>query len=496
MRNRMMLSTIAPTMGWLVTGCFEPAPGQPTATDLVSARALIENGGIPHPESISIDRFLAEHFIANDMGDSAQDVAMKVSTAWHRDFDSITPNATIQVTYGAAIETGEFQRGPLNLGLVIDRSRMMNDPVDLRTGTTRFDLVRIALDRLLAQLTTDDFVSIVAFNDASEVLVEAVRGTNIAAIKGATDVLVPQGGVNLTEGLRRGFQTVAKHSRPQRLDRVLLFTDAGLHGMRTPQLGGFFGVMRQYAVTNIGTTMFGIGSSIRDDLRRSIAEIRGGTSAAFGNFDQLAKTIDEEFDFLVAPVAYDMTITLNIPFEFDVVEVHGLSATPPFGRNLVLRAPTLFLTPGQDNGLVLLRLRAGSLASFSQPTTVGTATLNYTTAFGVSQTSGVTPASLPAGQNPAADPSYFQNDEVRRGVLVLNTALTIRRACEDLYRTGALTFDSASRNAAISRIGEFLDYFDELSAGLPDQLTPDSRSLSQERALMVKLRSNLRGSGN
>lgn len=492
--RRLHFSAIAILLASSISGCGFPVgatPGGPQ--DIASARLTIERGGVPDPESITVDGFLSEHVIFIDSRTDALGIHIGVDTAWHRDFDALTPQATIQIGFGTNIDPDTFERGTLNLGLVIDRSGSMNDPIDNRTRTTKFDAVKIAVDRMLAQLTPQDQVSIVVFNEQSQTLLEAAPGNDIAAIKGALDLVVPEGDTNLAAGLRRGFQTVARHRSAGRLDRVLVFTDAQLYGRNTDRLDAFLDVMREYARDNIGATVFGVGSEFGDDVALEISQIRGGNAFFLSDFERIVAVFDEEFDFLVAPVAYDVTLTVDVPFEFDVVDVQGLPAEKPFGHLLRLTAPTLFLSPRQGGGGAFVRMRAGALVNLDEPNTIGTVTLTYTTTNGDRVGSDPILATLPAGLDPSATPGYFKTEGVQRGILLLNTVLTLKAACEDVYRFGFLSLDSASRAIAITRITDFLDYFDSLAAGLDDRVSPISRSLSEERALLVQLRTNLGG---
>lgn len=493
--RRIRFAAVSILLAALFAGCAFLAPGITPGgqEDIASARLTIERGGVPHPDSITVDGFLSEHVIFMDTRTDAEGIFIGVETAWHRDFNALTPQATMQIGFGTNIDPNTFDRGTLNLGLVIDRSGSMNDPIDDRTGTTKFDAVQIAVDRMLAQLTPQDLVSIVVFNEQSQVLLETAQGNDIAAIKGALDRVVPEGDTNLAAGLRRGFQTVARHSAAGRLDRVLVFTDAQLYGRNAARLKDFLDVMREYAEDNIGTTVFGVGSEFGDDVALEIAQIRGGNSFFLSDFERIVDVFDEEFDFLVAPVAYDVTLTVNVPFEFDVVDVHGLPAQEPFGHVLRLTAPTLFSSPRQGGGAAFVRSRAGALVDLDVPNSIGNVTLTYTTTDGDRVGSDALIATLPAGVDPDAEPNYFETPGVERGVLLLNTVLTLKAACEDVYEFGFLSSDRASRTRAITRINEFLDYFDALAIGLEDRASPLSRSLSEERALLVQLRANLGG---
>ncbi len=493
--RRIQFAAIPILLAATIAGCGFVGPGVTPGgqEDIASARLTIERGGVPHPDSITVDGFLSEHVVFMNTRTDAEGIFIGVETAWHRDFNALTPQATMQIGFGINIDPDTFERGNLNLGLVIDRSGSMNESIDNRTGTTKFDAVKIAVDRMLAQLTPLDQVSIVVFNEQSQTLLEAAQGTDIAAIKGALDRVVPKGNTNLAAGLRRGFQTVARHRTAGRLDRVLVFTDAQLYGRNVERLEDFLDVMREYAKDNIGATVFGVGSEFGDDVALEISQIRGGNSFFLSDFERIVDVFDEEFEFLVAPVAYDVTLTVNVPFEFDVVDVHGLPAEEPFGHVLRLTAPTLFLSPRQGGGAAFVRSRAGSLVNLDIPNSVGNVTLTYTTTDGDRVGSDALVATLPAGVEPDADPSYFETQGVQRGVLLLNTVLTLKAACEDVYPFGFLSSDRASRARAITRITEFLDYFDALAAGLEDRLLPISRSLSEERALLVQLRANLGG---
>ena len=135
-----------------------------------SARTIIQSGGVPEPDSITVEGFLSEHDISVEMPEDAGALFATVSAGCNDDFDAFTLLATVQVGLGTNLDGSTFQRRPLNLGIVIDISGSMGKEIDSRTGTTKLGAVRIAIDRLLAQLTADDLVSIVGFSDLARTL--------------------------------------------------------------------------------------------------------------------------------------------------------------------------------------------------------------------------------------------------------------------------------------------------------------------------------------
>ena len=494
------LAFVGASIGALLWGCaammFSPGVGVTPGgqEDIASARSVIEQGGVPNPESITVEGFLSEHAIPIEQPADAGLVYAAASAAWNRDFDAFTPLVTVQLGFGTTIDRETFHRSDLNLGLVIDRSGSMGDLIDQRSETTKLDAVKIAVDRLLAQLTPDDRVSIVTFNSEPQTRLEAANGNDIAAIKSALDEVVADGGTDLADGLKRGLQVVARNSSAGRSDRVILFTDAQLRLRNEEHVRRFLQTMRDYANDEIGTTVFGVGADFGHEVAYDISQVRGGNYFFLSDYDRIVSVFDQEFDFLVTPVAYDVTLSVSVPFEFDVVGVYGLPAEEPFGHSLRLTIPTLFLSTREGGGSVFVRTRAGALVDFQEANSAATIGLAYTTVDGARMTQPTIATALPAELDPDAMTSYFENDATKRGVLLLNTALTLRSVCEDVYWGGYYYYyDSEAQSRAITRLTEFLDYFDALAAGLEDQVSTGSRSLSQERALVEKLLSNLQG---
>lgn len=495
MRQSQVLLLFSGGVAALLWGCSFVSSGvSPDGQeDIASARQVIERGGIPDPNAITVEGFLSEHVVPVEGSPGAADVYLATTEAWHRDFDALTPQATVQVGFGTNINVGEFSRSLLNLGLVIDRSSSMAGAIDDRRGTTKLEAVKIAVDRMLGQLTGEDRVSIAIFNDQVETLIEAVPGTDISTIKGALDLIEVRGPTDLATGLERGLELVSRNRSEGRLDRVMVFTDARLYGPGIPGLEEFLGVMRSYADENVGTTLFGVGTDVGDDVAYEISQIRGGNYYFLGDYERIVSVFDDEFDFLVAPVAYDITLEIDVPFEFDVVDVYGLPAEPPFGHSLQLTVPTLFLGPSQSGSAVFVRLRAGSLVNLDEPNILATVKLTYTSADGSQMARGPKVETLPAGLDSNAEPPYFKTQGAQRSILLLNTVLTLKSICEEFYQNGIFYLDREIRENAAARINEFLLYFDAQAAGLEDRLSPDSRSLSEERELLVQLRDNLGG---
>lgn len=466
---------------------FDPGVTTGGTKDMAYARQIIEDGDIPDPDAVTVEGLLSEHDIPVEEPPAAPILYSTVTTAWNQDFETILPLATVAVGLGTTINAGEFTRQPQNLCLVIDRSGSMNDAIDARTGTSKLAAVKIAVDRLLANLTDNDRVSIVSFNDAARVDLSPTSGTNVAAIKDALDQIDADGSTNLHNGLARGYRLLDEHPAAGTLDRLLVFTDA-LPTYGPGSTEAFLDLMEDYAAEDIGATVFGVGLDFGEELAQDIAQVRGGNFFYLNDFDRIVSVFDEEFDYLVTPIAYDVELRATIEYAWDVHDVYGLPGVDELGHVLELNVPTLFFSTRQGGGAILIRLRAGSMVNFEEPAAIGTVQFSYQSAEG-NVTTITNPIELPAGLSEDGSQSFFPTPASQRGVLLLNTALTLKAACTDAYLRWY--WDDADYSRAAERLTEFLPYFDGLAEGLDDRTSENSRALSQERVVMEKLLANV-----
>jgi len=488
----------------LPIGCGVFSPTVPVGVttggteDNAFARQLIESGEVPDPAAITVEGFLSEHSI--DLAPPAEPSALyaRTAAAWNADFDELTPLVTIQVGFGTNIDLASFHRDPINLCLVIDRSGSMDEDFDLRSRSTKLDAVRIAIDRLLASLTADDRVSVVTFAEQPTTLLEPVPGNDIISVKSSLEGLIAAGAADLAAGMVRGYQVVQGASDPARSDRIMVFTDAQVTS-GISQSEDFLAVMRAYVDDGIGATLVGVGVDFGQQLATDIFQVRGGNFVYLNDYDRIRQVFDEEFDFLVSPIAEDIRLAAEIPFSLDVTDAFGLPNVDTSTHTLELVIPTLFYSTRQGGSAILIRLRPGSLVDFSQAIEAAVITLEFD-ADGAT-TRRTFRVTLPAGLDPAAVEPYFQNSGTQRAVLLLNTALVLQNAAKDAYSgyifdpvTDSIEYqypDLFDYERAIARLTEFLPYFDTLAAGLVDQPDAASRSLSEERVLVVKLLENV-----
>jgi len=460
--------------------------------DMAYARRTIDDGDVPHPDSITVEGLLSEHSIEIPLPDDPGLLYATAAAAWNQDFDELTPLVTVQVGFGTTIDAETFERRPQNLCLVVDASRSMSDPIDYRTRTSKLEAVKIAIDRLMAQLDVRDRVSLVSFAFAPRTRVENVAGTNVRAIKEALDEIDAQDSTDLARGLARGYSVAAEHAGGGRASRVILFTDARVTS-GTAEAKNFLEMMERNADDDIGATIFGVGADFDDELAYDISQVRGANLFFLNDYDRMVSVFDDEFDYLVTPVAFDVKLTAEVPFTFDVADAYGLPQIDTNTHLLELTIPTLFLSSREGGGAILIRLRPGAQVTFDEELHAATVELTFAEEPDAAPSTTKFEVVLPPDLDPDAAQPWFETPGVQRGVLLLNTALVLKNACEDSYGSRDYWGDYVPRDRerARQRLTEFLPYFDALAEGLVDQPTPDSRALSQERGVVERLLENL-----
>jgi Ca-activated chloride channel family protein len=108
-------------------------------------------------------------------------------------------------------------RMPLNFTLVLDRSGSMAGE-KLRT-------MKEAVKNILDQLQPADVVSIVTFENRTQVLAPAQEALDREQLKRLVDQIHDGGGTKMALGLKEGLQQAAQRHGPDRVSRVVLLTD-------------------------------------------------------------------------------------------------------------------------------------------------------------------------------------------------------------------------------------------------------------------------------
>lgn len=515
----VQLSIGAVGIALVVGGCPSAAPLDAVGLtaggtkDIAEARAQIDSGRVPDPNAITVEGFMAEHEIPIEQPADAPEFYAAFGTAYRVPFDEPAPMGEVYVGLGTTIDINAFRRTPLNLAVVIDVSRSMQDsaqepddpnynyyyagagffdylfgfePPEVVTpvGERKIDSVKLALSRLIEHLTVDDQVTIFTFNDGVTQILETTGAGDVARVRRSLDKIETGGATNIHKALRTAYEQLIKTGRDGLQSRVILLTDAQPNVEPTGSVE-FIPLVEQYANEGIGLTLLGVGWEFGSDLARQLSSVRGANSVYLSTNERIAAVFDQDFDFLVTPAAYDLTLDINIASGIGVRDVYGV---PDYyangGQTARVSVPTLFFSRREGGSAIVVRLTTATPPDFSVAVDFGSVDLSFVLPDGTvrRQTQALT---LPTGIESDGDPAYFSSDGVRRAALLLDTARVMKRA--------TLLGWSGNRQAGGQLITDFLVRYDTETLGMSDRLDETSRSLQDERTLLTKLQGAIFG---
>jgi secreted protein with Ig-like and vWFA domain len=215
----------------------------------------LQNGVMPDPGSIRVEEFVN----AFSYHDPAPRPGARVAFAWERAHDPFLHNRDILRFAVQTAAKGRESRKPLNLVIVLDNSGSME-------RADRVEIVHKALRALASQLQSQDHVSVVVFARTAQLWIDGMAGGDAEALLKKVLELNPEGGTNLEDAMKLGYETAMKHFMAGGMNRVILLTDgaANLGNVEPDSL-------KQTVVTHrqkgIAFDCFGIGwEDYNDDL--------------------------------------------------------------------------------------------------------------------------------------------------------------------------------------------------------------------------------------
>lgn len=160
-------------------------------------------------------------------------------------------------------------RMPLNFALVLDHSGSMRGE-KLRS-------VKEAVKLVVDQMDPHDIVSVVLFDDNTQVIVPAQPASDKAGIKRAVDGIRDGGGTAMSLGMSVGLNELRKHAAPTFVNRMVLLTDGVTYGDadRCRRMADDAGA------AGIGIYPLGIGADWDEDLLDNVGQRSSGMPAEF-----------------------------------------------------------------------------------------------------------------------------------------------------------------------------------------------------------------------
>ena len=440
------------------------------AQDMQEARAIIEAGGIPASDTFTAEGLFSEHDLPLDESGTCDALLCpRAAAARVIPLEGGDARALVQLGFDTDLTIDTFERPALDLALAVDVSGSM--------AGDKIAAVRTALSHLIDQLGEEDRLAIVEFDEDARLLLASTTMDASGRTKAhqIAEGLRDKGSTNIEAGLHEAYVQVAPREGANA--RVMLLTDA------QPNVGAtgvdsFVGMANLYADEGIGLTVFGAGLDLGTDLVHELSEIRGGNYFFLADAEEIASIFDDEFDFLVTPLAYDLEVRVAAAEGWTLENAYGAPLDQP-GPAVEFGATTLFLS-SQDGGMgVLMEPASGGMGSGAQA--LASFDLSYELALDGSIVEDRVEVAYLGGEAFAvADPATPTADDI--GVFKMAVLLD---EFEALRSTAAFCEDTKSAAAA----GVGVDEARRRIGLVADEL--GDAALSAEADLMGKLKENL-----
>ncbi len=341
----------------------------------------LTEGYLPRYSSLTYEGLFYDYSFDTGQEQSCESLfCPSYARAVNRDIYSGQTDYYLSLGLNSGLTEASFQRKQLNLVVVLDISGSMSAPFssyyyDNKPGQgknshegrsqSKMEIANRSIVAMLDHLHGSDRFGMVLFDDRGYRAkpLRLVDETNIDAIDTHILALQPRGGTNMSSGLQKGIEQFrdlgASLKDPARYENRIVFLTDAMPNRGELRKGGLFSMVQAAAAKNIYTSFIGIGVDFNPDLIEQITKTRGANYFAVHSNEDFKKRLDDEFDFMVTPLVFDLELQLSS----NDYEIAGVFGTPEadLATGRMLKINTLFPSSSEDEevrgGVVLVKLR-------------------------------------------------------------------------------------------------------------------------------------------
>ncbi len=413
--------------------------------DIGKARVDIESGLVPQPDTVMVEGLLSEHDLPSSAESCDSVLCLQPDLGVAPDMMRGEQAYWVQIGMMSGLSRDTWRRPPLDVVVAIDKSGSMS--IDM-AETNR------AVINMLDHLTERDRIAIVAFDDDARTLVPLGPPTDKAGIAATVRAIEADGGFDMIEGAELAFQIARSAARdPRRMRRVMFFA-CGTPGVGNEQDDRFSELVKGAAREDIGTSFFGVLVGFSNPLSKMLGDTRGGSAYYLQDLARVELVFDDDFEQMVTPLAYDLSIGIEAAGNYVVDEVYGLPGSDASSNHVA----TAFMS--NHKGAIIARLRPANNDA-TRPENLGHVSFTYdaNTALGLSAPTE-TVFSLDLPSNLGAEAVHFGGPGVRKAVALVNMA--------EMMRAAMTAFHVGERTEALAIASRLVDYLEGEAAALDD----------------------------
>ena len=270
---------------------------------------------IPRPEEIIVEEYANYHRHNLPLPQQGQNVELDLR--WGNEaFNATTDEAIFQVGITTARITDYSEVDPVNVSLVIDKSGSMG-------ADDKLVKTKKAMLAFVKRLRPKDHISIVEFDHNAKTVLPAQSASNLAVIEQVINNIQLGGSTNMHDGIISGYKETLKNYKKDKTNRVIILTDAITNtGVIDPEeiIKNTEPYNKEY---NIDFAMIGVGVDFNYSLSRQMTS-NSKTQIHFVNdADDIQKVFIDEVESLLAPVAKEPVLTIELPADVELIQLYG-----------------------------------------------------------------------------------------------------------------------------------------------------------------------------
>lgn len=251
----------------------------------------------------------------------------------------------LEMNAGEQEKTDE-KRTPINVSLVIDRSGSMKGD--------NIKFVKLACHSIIRQLNKYDKLSVISYNNQSEVLIKTVNVYRHDTLSDKINALFADGGTNIEGGLVKGYGELIPHYDHKAINKLILLSDGMANaGITNPVLLAKIAEEKRIQY-NISLSSFGVGREFNEDLMTSLAESGNGNYYFIDSAGKVENILQQEFNELMNIQAMNARMTVDLPKGISLLKSYGSYTVLQNNSTLVIELGDVF--PYDSKG-VLLKFR-------------------------------------------------------------------------------------------------------------------------------------------
>ncbi len=403
------------------------------AKDINNFRENIDRGYMPLPTDVTYEGLFYDYYFETGQEENECEKLFCPSYSCAVSKDPFSGEAQRYLSVGLNSGITDFQRKKLNLVVVLDYSGSMGSPFDEYyydrfgnkvvievgeeeeegdSGKTKMEIADRAVVDLMGHLEEDDRFGMVVFSNEA-FLVEPltkVGDKDLDKLEESILEIEEYGGTNMEAGMKKGtaiFGRYAEIDPTKRENRIIFLTDA------MPNRGGtgendLFSILETNADEGIYTTFIGVGVDFNTELVEDITKIRGANYYSVHSAGEFKERMDEEFDFMVTPLVFDLRLELDAP-GYKIEKVYG-SPKADEATGEIMKVNTLFPSRAEEGevkgGIILIKLKQISPEG------------DLKLAVSYEDRNGTKDGEVAVVNFPDAEPNFYQNDGIRKAVLL------------------------------------------------------------------------------